>query len=104
MTAHYNEFFYVFASTDRFQSLYQINRNDMNKGKCVKTDDNTRNIYMMTGECTLTGVHQTFDRLLTLIRERILQYIEVTVKPPFFLYFFGLELIDWVRFPFQINL
>ena len=43
------------------------------------------------------------DVFLTLIRERILPYIEVTVKP-LFLYFFGLEINDWVRFPFQINL
>ena len=30
--------------------LYQINRNlkKLNKGKCVKTDDNATNIYMRT--------------------------------------------------------
>ena len=38
-------------------------------------------------EWTLTGVHQTFDRLLTLIRERILPYIEVTVKSHSFVLF-----------------
>ena len=54
-------------------------------------------------EWTLTGVHQTFDGLLTLIRERILPYIEVTVKPLSFV-FFGLEVNNWVHFPFQINL
>ena len=32
-------------------------------------------------EWTVTGVHQIFDGFLTLIRERILPYIEVTVKP-----------------------
>ena len=36
--------FSVPASTDRFHSLYQINRNDLNKGKYVRTDDNARNI------------------------------------------------------------
>ena len=97
-------FLSVSGSTDRFQSLYQINRNDPNKGKCVKTDGNARNVSMRTVEWTLTGVHQTFDGLLTLIRERILPYIEVTVKPLSFCSSFGLEINDWVRFPFQINL
>ena len=55
-------------------------------------------------EWTLTGVHQTFDRLLPLIRKRILPYIEVTVQPLSFCILFGLEINDWVPFPFQINL
>ena len=70
---------------------------------CKKTDDNPRNIYMRRIEWTLIGVHQTFG-LLTLIRERTFPHIEVTVKPLSFCAFFGLEINDWVRFPFQINL
>ena len=61
MTAHFDQFFCVSELTDRFQSLYQINRND----KCVKTDDNARNIIWGRVEWTLTGVHHTFDRLLS---------------------------------------
>ena len=49
LTAHFNQFFCVSELTDRFQSLYQINRNDLNNGNCVKTDDNARNIYIRTG-------------------------------------------------------
>ena len=40
-------------------------------------------------EETVTGVHQMFDGLLTLIKERILPYIEVIVEPRSFCTFFG---------------
>ena len=32
-------------------------------------------------EQTVTGVHETFDGFFTLIREMILPYTEVTLKP-----------------------
>ena len=48
LTVHFNQFFCVSGSTYRFQCLYQINRKDLNKGKCVKADDNAGNIYMRT--------------------------------------------------------
>ena len=46
---HFNQFFCLSGLTYRFQFLYQINRKDLNKGKCVKADDNAENIYMRTG-------------------------------------------------------
>ena len=49
LIVHFNQFFCVSGSTYRFQSLYQINRKDLNKGKCIKADDNAGNIYMRTG-------------------------------------------------------
>ena len=49
LIVHFNQFFCVSGSTYRFQVLYQINRKDLNKGKCVKADDNAGNICMKTG-------------------------------------------------------
>ena len=49
LIVHFNQFFCVSGSTYHFQSLFQINRKDVNKGKCVKADDNAGNIYMRTG-------------------------------------------------------
>ena len=81
MVVHFDQFFCVSGSTYRFQSLYGINRKDLNnKGKYVKADDSAGNIRRQA-EWTVTGVHQTFDGFLTLIRERIPLYTEVTVKP-----------------------
>ena len=48
-TNHLDQFICVSGSTYRFQSLYQINRKDLNKGKCVKADDNAGNIHIRTG-------------------------------------------------------
>ena len=45
-------------------------------------------------EWTLTGIHQTFDGLLTLIREKILPYTDVIVKPLSFCTFLGQEIND----------
>ena len=50
LIVHFNQFFCVSGPTCRFQFLYQINRKDLNEGKCVKADDNAGNIYMRTGQ------------------------------------------------------
>ena len=48
LIVHLNQFFCVSGSTYHFQFLYQINRKRLNKGKCVKADDNAGDIYMRT--------------------------------------------------------